>query len=493
MNVKLSNLFIRALLCFTCVSQANAQTPEQIREAQSLLIRVDRNPGPVDGRWGQRTEAALVDFLAERGLKFDGELTDQTLELLRAAPEGPAFVRRELGLRYTPPNDMRGNRDQPESEGVKTYSTWDIPQYVNPNPNLATLRHYLRKQLNDRFGFNLIRTSPAEKPSELQFRATSNRYLTAQMNHTSLLSYLFYRDGAVVHDELSPKARFGDIVDDKTGLRSNSIGKSMTSYLLGHAICQGYIDGVESRVNDWPLVAGTVYENQRLIDLVNMRAGDQKVVSDTTGLIPSGRWYNIFSIGSFARRELAGTRPLGREGARAYHYNGLATNIVLNYIIHATGGSFQSLMDSVFKDHVRIANEVYFFENRGYGANDGAAWYMFFATRHDYLRIAHAMLEDWKSESCVGKYLRDIVRNSKAKNGHVDPFEKFQSGLRYGGFFHTGYVGMEKRNVLGMDGYGGQAIMIDFDNGRIVVANSVHTDYDWYQLVHQVIKNGALP
>ena len=61
------------------------------------------------------------------------------------------------------------------------------------------------------------------------------------------------------------------------------------------------------------------------------------------------------------------------------------------------------------------------------------------------------------------------------------------------GSFHSGYVGMEKRNVLGMDGYGGQAILIDFDNGRIVVANSVHTDYDWYQLVHQVIENGALP
>ena len=140
----------------------------------------------------------------------------------------------------------------------------------------------------------------------------------------------------MVHDELSPGGRFGDIIDNGTGLRSNSIGKSMTSYLLGHAICQGYIKGVEARLNDWPLVANTVYENQRLIDLVNMRAGDQKVVSDTTGLVASGRWYNVFSVGTFARDELAGTAPVGRESARAYHYNGLATNIVLNYIIHAT-------------------------------------------------------------------------------------------------------------------------------------------------------------
>lgn len=493
-GVTFSSLFICALLCFTCIFQASAQTAEQIREAQSLLIKVDRNPGPADGAWGQRTEAALADFLAERGLKFDGALTEQTLELLRAAPEGPAFVRRELRLRNTLPNVMRDNRDQPESDAATKYSSWDIPEYVDPNPNLATLRYYLRRQLDDRFGFDLIRTRPAAKPRELQFRTAPNRYLTAEMNHTSLLSYLFYSDGAVVHDELSPKERFGDIVDNETGLRSNSIGKSMTSYLLGHAICQGYIDGVEARLDDWPLVAGTLYANQRLIDLVNMRAGDQKAVSDITGLIPSGRWYNIFSVGSFARDELAGTKPVGREGARAYHYNGLATNIVLNYIIHATNGSFQALMDSVFRDHVGIADEVYFFKNRAYGEADGPAWYMFYATRQDYLRIALAMLEDWRADSCVGKYLRNIVRNSLAKNDRgPDPFEKFQSGLRYGGFFHSGYVGMEKRNVLGMDGYGGQAIMIDFDNARIVVANSVHTDYDWYQLVHQAIANGALP
>jgi peptidoglycan hydrolase-like protein with peptidoglycan-binding domain len=488
-----TGIFLCALLCFSCFSQAKAQTTEQIREAQSLLIRADRNPGPADGTWGKRTEAALVDFLAEQELNFDGQLTEQTLELLRAAPEGPAFVRRELGLRNTLPNVMQDNRDQPESELATNYTSWDIPEYVDPNPNLQTLRRYLRKQLDDRFGFDLIRTSPATKPRELTFRSTSNRYLTAEMNYTSLVSYLFYSDGAVIHDELSPGSRFGNIVTSKTGLRSNSMGKSMTSYLLAHAICQGYIDGVETRLDDWPLIADTVYDHQRLIDLVNMRAGDQKVVSDTKGLIASGRWYNIFSIGSFAREELKGTTPAGREGKRPYHYNGLATNIVLNYIIHKTGGSFQALLDSVFRDHVGIADEVYFFENPGYAENDGAAWYMFYATRYDYLRIAITMLEDWQADSCVGKYLHDIVRNSPAKGEEGDFHEKFQSGRRYGGFFHSGYVGMENRNVLGMDGYGGQAIMIDFDKGRIVVANSAHTDYDWYQLVHQAIENGALP
>ena len=44
----------------------------------------------------------------------------------------------------------------------------------------------------------------------------------------------------------------------------------------------------------------------------------------------------------------------------------------------------------------------------------------------------------------------------------------------YGGFFHTGYKGMENRPVMSMDGYGGQTITIDFERGRIVVTQAIH-------------------
>jgi peptidoglycan hydrolase-like protein with peptidoglycan-binding domain len=485
---------IIALVLCVLTSHAPAQTVDEIREAQQLLIRVDREPGPVDGVWGRRTESALVDFLAERGIRFDGALSESDLELLRSATEGPRYVRRALGLPSTLPNVSRNNRDQPEDEPATRFQTWDIPEYVNPNPNLATLRFYLRRHLEDSWGFRLISVDPGTAPRPLSFSVQENRFLNSQINHTSLLSYLYFADGAVIHDELTPPHRFGDMVFENTPLRSNSIGKSVVSYLLGHAICAGYIDGLDARLDDWPLISGTLYENQRLIDLVNMRAGDQRAVSDTTGLVRSGRWYNIFSVGSFARDELAGTSPVGREGQRIYHYNGLVTNVVLNYIIHRAGDEFNTFMDGVFRDLIGIENRVFLFENRGHPTGDGAAWYMFYASRYDYLRIAMAILEDWNNETCVGRYLREVVARGEPKNSRdPDVREKFQSGLSYGGFFHLRYSGMERRNILGMDGYGGQAILIDLDNGRIVVANSVHIDYDWYQLVHQVIRNGRLP
>ena len=54
------------------------------------------------------------------------------------------------------------------------------------------------------------------------------------------------------------------------------------------------------------------------------------------------------------------------------------------------------------------------------------------------------------------------------------------------------YKGMANRNIIGMDGYGGQSILIDMDNSRIVVVNATSTNYDWYELVYQPIKTGKL-
>ena len=57
-------------------------------------------------------------------------------------------------------------------------------------------------------------------------------------------------------------------------------------------------------------------------------------------------------------------------------------------------------------------------------------------------------------------------------------------------FFHTSYSGISKRPVLGMDGYGCQVIMIDFENNNIVLIHSIHLDYNWKKMAHSVIKKG---
>ena len=51
---------------------------------------------------------------------------------------------------------------------------------------------------------------------------------------------------------------------------------------------------------------------------------------------------------------------------------------------------------------------------------------------------------------------------------------------------------MRSRNIVGMDGYGGQSILIDMDNSRIVAVMAGSTNYNWYELVYKVIKEGKI-
>ena len=68
-------------------------------------------------------------------------------------------------------------------------------------------------------------------------------------------------------------------MNNETKLISMSMNKSVTSYILGHAICDGYIDGVDDRnLNDWPILENSLYDNQKLINLLNMASGDQKYI-----------------------------------------------------------------------------------------------------------------------------------------------------------------------------------------------------------------------
>jgi hypothetical protein len=174
---------------------------------------------------------------------------------------------------------------------------------------------------------------------------------------------------------------------------------------------------------------------------------------------------------------------------RKYNYHGLNTNIIFNYVIHKTGDDFENLMNNIFQDKAKIENEVWFVYTREIGLNTNDARYTFFLTRYDYLRVAKAIMDDWQNDTCVGKYLktlneRKINKNKKEyKKLQIDNYTKVMVGS-----FILNMVSGKYRNILGMDGYGGQQIVIDLDNSKIIVINSVHYGYNWNKIVHKKIK-----
>ena len=313
---------------------------------------------------------------------------------------------------------------------------------------------------------------------------------------TGIISYLLFEDDKIVIDVSDiPISVEGDKIIDGL-LPSHSMGKSLVSYVTGHAICEGYIDSVNVRLNDWPLIKNTLYEDSMLLDLLNMKAGDQKWVGERRKVGSDNRIkgsknenVNVIGLMKVMNEYLRGTE----KSKLVYNYSALTTNVILNYVKYKTGDDWEKLLNKVYSEHVGVKNSVYLQRSKKYLKTDFiSARYSFYANRYDYLRIAKAMLDDWHNDTCAGKYLKTIYeRRIKKKDNTKEPDDVGLYTKTYGGQFHFDIFGIKKtRKIIGMSGFAGQQILIDLDNKRIIVVNSLFKNYNWRKIVHSEIKKG---
>ena len=392
----------------------------------------------------------------------------------------------------------------PDANKARVYREgWVLP--FKRNPNYETLLYYLYKYTESHKAFDPLtyqwlryEIKPSNKKMQLKSNVKPFALAGKQMQTKGILSYLFFENGEITVDEISPRNRFGDFISNKTQFRSNSMGKSIASYVLGHAICEGIIDSEDAIIDDWPLLEGTLYNDQKLIDLLNMTAGDQRFVYDSHYLLNgrANRSVNTEIETKSIRQNMVNFRNKQPSSNRIYNYNVMNTYLILNYVLFKSGKDFEPLLQRIFAERVGIENSVYFSKNRHSSPAAGNISNMFFASRYDYLRIAIKILHDWQSDNCVGQYLKRIYEKRVPKNlKNLNDEPQFNRSKSYGGQFHFEYPGINKRKVIGMGGYGGQAILIDTDSSRIVVVNSLHYNhnkfkYDVKGLLINPIKNG---
>jgi hypothetical protein len=344
---------------------------------------------------------------------------------------------------------------------------------------------------------------------------------------TGLISYLLFEDDKIVIDEsdIPDKTRKGknnkaeriwmahenylnanDLEPKKDDpyyqrhlnalLQSHSMGKSLVSYVTGHAICEGYISSVDEKLTGWDIIENTLFDNQVLIDLLNMQAGDQRYVGERIkphedGTLKNKKWggrkINVNTVG--LKRLMKKYFQNTEKSQPVYNYSALTTNVIMNYVIFKTGDDWEKLLHKVFNEHVKVKDNVYFHQTGQYPLK-GSGRYSFYATRYDYLRIAKTIMDDWNNNTCAGKYLKTIYERRISKNitGYKQAASVAGRTKKYGGQFHFDFSGLEKRKILGMDGMGGQQIIIDFEKKRIIVVNTLDQHYNWKKIVYKKIK-----
>ena len=365
----------------------------------------------------------------------------------------------------------------------------EIPE--DANPNYQTLYYFLDSYLNewDRFykrwpndGYK-YNVEKSNRPYTFKSDLRENKDVKNEFQKTALLSYLIYEKGKIVVDEITPKERFGELFNNQSKLHSQSAGKSITSYIVGHAICDGYISSIDAKIDDWPAAKNTLYNNQKIIDLLNMNAGDHYYVTQN-GLINSNRWYNSYPVEDILQNEFRNSK----KSTSKHNYHGFLTNLLGTYVVHKTGDNFQILLNKVFQEKAQIEDSVFFLKQENATVNDKTFWNQFYGNRYDYLRVARAILNDWQQDTCVGKYLKSIYDTAIPKN------KRYSSGFRlgytkkYAGQFHTHFQGINRPIVM-MDGFGGQIFVIDFEREKIIAIQAIHDNFNFKKLVFDVLND----
>ena len=365
------------------------------------------------------------------------------------------------------------------------------------NPSLDRLHYQVFHYLWDDKGWSKQEVSGSENPYKFEFSLREDKEVDKQLERSGLLSYLMFENGKIVVDKKTSKERLGILFNDKTYWTSASVGKSITSYVTGQAICDGYIDNIDVKLSDWPLLKDTLFQDITLIDLLNMAAGDQKFIKNhfrkDIGIKGRERNVNVNTIKYHMEGTFKGSKPKKNN----YNYSNLNPNIILNYVWFKSNGDFQKILDKVFKEKAKVAENVFFLKQNNrtvmnkYEVADesGPLRYSFRANRYDYLRIAKAMMDDWQNDTCVGKYLKKINdrKISKIKK-NPNKYSAYGFSKSYGGQFHLNFPGFKDRNIFVLDGAYGQSILIDMDRSKIIVINAVHLNYNWHKIGLSALK-----
>ena len=385
--------------------------------------------------------------------------------------------------------------------------------------NDATLEYYYLMQ-------DWYRESHAEEfyviqPSNnfFQFNKAlkTHKKIDKEMKKGTIFSFLYFEDGDVIYDHLPPEDRFNMSLSENSYFASNSMGKSIVSYMYGYAICKGHLTSIDDKIENWPLMERTLYHGQPILNLLNMSSGDSFALEGygNTFKITGGSIHDQpLKISAATRGELLDTKP---KNVGSYSYSNLTSNVLINFLAHKLGENFEEFLREFYQSKIGVKFPIYMNVNKLRASQSAwlkpertieniteqGAWkYGLFATRYDYLRIAKAILDDWKLDTCEGKYLKRLYKNAIKTGKEKRTWKKWPEATypnfgsvaqRYAGQFHTKIKGLYDKTLLVMIGSQGQQIVINLDDERIIViAAGQQGWYNTKSIAYDLIKTGKI-
>jgi len=339
--------------------------------------------------------------------------------------------------------------------------------------SLSFHKNWRMKVARENFKNEIVRK--ATSPKVLKDNAKLNSRLREIINNSDLLSVLYFNGKEIEVNEISSKK-----MKDTDLMYSHSMSKSYIGYLLGHAVCDGYIKSLDDPIDKYlNETKGTVYEGVSLRNMVNMSAGDGSYF-DEKGYksnlnVKAGKVINLKSYAiPLMRRDLTIKELLKKtekkyQTEQTFEYSNIVPDIVGNALDKTLPDGIGKYMQTKISERAGNTEEMVFLRDK----NDWAIFFAFlYSSRMDYLKFGKLVYDDWKSDSCISNYLKEVLLKSVSSKKR-----KFKDYKRYSAFFWTGNESLKFKH-LALRGHGGQLMIINLDTGAVLSIHSIRKDYD---------------
>jgi CubicO group peptidase (beta-lactamase class C family) len=274
-----------------------------------------------------------------------------------------------------------------------------------------------------------------------------------------------------------------DMVTDTTLIPSFSMAKSLTSTMVGYALCDGKIKDLNDKVAQYvPELSETVYGKSSIKNILQMASGAN--ASGQNGEPHAGfsaqlRDHKISQLEGLLKYKDQQTRLFKKvEPGDSFDYKNLDTATLSFVIEKATGQPFHKWYEATLLKNAGLQHPTGWLLDKDQRA---IAHAYFFAAQDDWIRLAiHSLdLLKGKAGTCMQDYM------TKATRDRIRVLSNSQFN-EYGYQFWAGIPGMRK-DVFWKAGFGGQFIGIDPTTERIVVVSST----DWSTQAFSLLQNWA--
>ncbi len=298
--------------------------------------------------------------------------------------------------------------------------------------------------------------SPANL-SDVSFEAGGTRMTTDEYFVEQRVGGLIVlKEGQIAYE------RYGLGNTEDTRWVSFSVAKSVVSMLIGAAIQDGYIAGVDEKVTDYlPRLRGSSYDQSTIRNLLQMASGVQwnEDYTDPRSDVASAT-YETLSLYEYLR-----DKPRDAAPGEEFNYNTAETNLAGNLVRSAIGNNLSTyLSEKIWRPFGMEADAYWQLTEPGGGEFGGCC---INATLRDYARIGLFALNDGRLADGTSALPEGWMSESVAPST---------------GFAGYGYFWWLTRGAAYQAlGIFGQGIYVDPERNVVIALHSAreHADDDW--------------